>query len=584
MAVYNFPSDEAGFTPGSSFSDTAPLNLGVLFALTTPISITGLRYYSPTSQSVNAQLWESGVKVAETVGFSATAGWNSIPFGAPYAGTTGVDYVASVLMTTGAAGYTVATSKFGSGGTPILVDVGPAFSNGASNGRYTYGSTIPLTNGTDSPWYGVDVVMDDGGSPDGTVVAVRATGSGSFILPVPSTGSGGSVTAVRATGSGLAQPVTVAGSSLVIGAQPMQGLGTMFGALSVSVTGGLVNGQVQAPRAVGLGRVIIPDSPGEGESVLSITQLRFRPRRPDGALAQGAAMTGGRIEAEPTGRSALPQGELMPIPFTVTFNGEAEIVKTVQANTLPTWAWKFTEYYPNGRSGWAKFETVRNVPPTGVTLDFERLDLVDPATLTTVQELTTAEELRLRQVEAAVSGGGGGSGSGYSTGILDSTIVGRAVLTAASQYDGRFAIDAAQASHSHTVSQITATGSPSASTYLRGDGTWQTLTGGGTVTWPVSGTPSTFPPSSHQHPSTDISDSTTIGRQVLTAADAAAILALLGGLSSDVETLPAGSVISVEGASTPRPTARTDIIVFWKAASVPTNSITGDVWLNGPDS
>jgi hypothetical protein len=39
-----------------------------------------------------------------------------------------------------------------------------------------------------------------------------------------------------------------------------------------------------------------------------------------------------------------------------------------------------------------------------------------------------------------------------------------------------------------------------------------------------------------------------------------------------------------DGASTPRPTARTDVRVLWTAASTPSNAIAGDIWLNGPDS
>jgi hypothetical protein len=48
-------------------------------------------------------------------------------------------------------------------------------------------------------------------------------------------------------------------------------------------------------------------------------------------------------------------------------------------------------------------------------------------------------------------------------------------------------------------------------------------TGGGAVAWnDVTGKPATFPPSAHTHPASEISDSTTAGRTILTAADAAA--------------------------------------------------------------
>ena len=51
---------------------------------------------------------------------------------------------------------------------------------------------------------------------------------------------------------------------------------------------------------------------------------------------------------------------------------------------------------------------------------------------------------------------------------------------------------------------------------------------GGSVAWnDVTGKPATFPPSAHTHPASEISDSTTAGRTILTAADAAAQRAAL---------------------------------------------------------
>lgn len=68
------------------------------------------------------------------------------------------------------------------------------------------------------------------------------------------------------------------------------------------------------------------------------------------------------------------------------------------------------------------------------------------------------------------------------------------------------------------VTDIEATGTPSASTYLRGDGTWGTPSGGGgTIT------------------SEDITDATTVGKDVLTAADAAAARSAIGAGTSDLE-------------------------------------------------
>jgi hypothetical protein len=75
-----------------------------------------------------------------------------------------------------------------------------------------------------------------------------------------------------------------------------------------------------------------------------------------------------------------------------------------------------------------------------------------------------------------------------STQIIDTTTVGRAVMTAADAAAARTAIHAAGTSHTHAASDIVsgiietarlATGTASASTYLRGDQTWATVAAAG---------------------------------------------------------------------------------------------------------
>lgn len=58
--------------------------------------------------------------------------------------------------------------------------------------------------------------------------------------------------------------------------------------------------------------------------------------------------------------------------------------------------------------------------------------------------------------------------------------------------------------HSHTVADIDADGTPSAETYLRGDGTWDTVIGD-SVGWDdILDKPVGYPPSPHNHPITDV--------------------------------------------------------------------------------
>ncbi len=147
--------------------------------------------------------------------------------------------------------------------------------------------------------------------------------------------------------------------------------------------------------------------------------------------------------------------------------------------------------------------------------------------------------------------------------ISNSTTVGRAVLTAANAAAARSAIGAgtsslalgstgstaaagnhthtpasigaAAASHTHTVGDISATGTASDTTYLRGDGTWNTPAGG-----------------SSSVASTDITDSTTTGRSVLTAANAAAARTAIGAPSGSGLTFVTAT--SVPGGGTPNTT------------------------------
>jgi hypothetical protein len=299
--------------------------------------------------------------------------------------------------------------------------------------------------------------------------------------------------------------------------------------------------------------------------------------RADGIAVGGVLLTESTIIAEPDKRSDLPAGELMPVGLVIAVSGVA-VTQTLPPNDLPYWVWKFTERYPDGQGGTVELISYRDVPATGTVLDFEDLTIVDPQTLSPLAEPEAAWWAALNN---AVIGGGGG-GSITASQITDSTTVGRAVVTAGTATAARTAINAANLTHQHVVADITATGAPSASTYLRGDGSWQIPEGSGGVSSydDLTDVPLAFPTLAAQ-----ILDGSTVGRAVLVAPDAGTARSAIDALGTDdavgYANLPP-ALLSVAYGDTSRPDTLGP--VGWVSDTAPINAIDGDMWLNGPDS
>jgi len=132
-------------------------------------------------------------------------------------------------------------------------------------------------------------------------------------------------------------------------------------------------------------------------------------------------------------------------------------------------------------------------------------------TATDISNSTAIGRTILTAVDAAAVRTATGSGT-------SSLVIGTTAGTAAAGNDSRLSDARTPLAHTHVVTDLTATGTRDATTYLRGDGTWSTPGGGtgGTVT------------------SANITDSTPIGRTIITSVDAATVRTTIGAGTSSL--------------------------------------------------
>jgi hypothetical protein len=256
---------------------------------------------------------------------------------------------------------------------------------------------------------------------------------------------------------------------------------------------------------------------------------------------------------------------------------------TVQLDPLPSVPYELELTIPE-QGGRRTLREYRIVPSSGSPVKWEDCtQVVGPGSTPSVP---TALEARVTALEAALGSVSGGAST--TGGITDMPAPMKTFNQSASYSAARTTLGVAAATHAHAIGDITATGTPSNTTFLRGDGTWSGTPAAGNPDWAdITGKPSTFTPATHTHDAADIVDATAVGVDVLTAADAAAARTAIGAMGTadviDDSNMVVAGVMFADGASTPRPTARTDIRVLWTASSAPSNAIAGDVWLNGPD-
>lgn len=255
---------------------------------------------------------------------------------------------------------------------------------------------------------------------------------------------------------------------------------------------------------------------------------------------------------------------------------------TVKLDALASIPYEIEVYYRDPRN--PIIHEYRIVPSSGTPVKWE--DLTQVAGPGSVPSVPSALEARVAALEASIGSVSGGASNLAS--ITDMSAFMRTVNDDTSASAARTTLGAAATSHAHAIADITATGTPNSTTFLRGDGTWSGTPAAGNPDWAdITGKPSTFTPATHTHTSADLTDSTAIGDALITAADAAAARTAISALGTadvlDDVNMAVAAVMFADGAGTPRPTSRTDIRVLWTASSAPSNAIAGDVWLNGPD-
>ena len=262
---------------------------------------------------------------------------------------------------------------------------------------------------------------------------------------------------------------------------------------------------------------------------------------------------------------------------------------TIQLDPLPAVPYELEITIPDRDSPNSKLivREYRIVPSSGTPVTWESCQKVPGPGST--PEIPSALEARVTALEAAIASFSGGASN--LAGITDMSPLARTLNAATTTSAMRTILAAAAATHTHNISDLNTTGTPTSSTYLSGTAAWSAPTGAGISNYSeiasLTGYPASFPPDTHTHPVTDLNDSTAAGRSLLTAADVTALRTLLNVYSKAEQitdaNLPANTVMFGDGSTSARPTARTDIRVYWTASALPTNVIANDVWDNVPD-
>jgi hypothetical protein len=205
--------DETPAVPAAS-DDPAPVSLGVSFTVSTPGTVTALRFFKGQGNggTHTGALWSSdGTELASvTYSGESASGWQTAQLETPVALTPGQTYVVSYYAPQGHYAYT--SGYFANPKTS-----GPITAGTDTNGRYLYGTGggFPIYSWGSSNYF-VDVVFsyaDSGGSTGGTGGTGGDTGGGD----TGGTTGGGSTGGPGDTGGSGSTPATSTATTVPAG-------------------------------------------------------------------------------------------------------------------------------------------------------------------------------------------------------------------------------------------------------------------------------------------------------------------------------------------------------------------------------